>query len=116
MWSQDAAPTIESRWNRHLRQAALKNETYACPYCEDRKVFAKDETLLQHVEGAHPEEIEKEEKDGELESFRQRLRSEARLRVSVSVFPNTLAEDDETPHRSSTAWACSLSLPLRPGD
>ena len=71
-------PDVHELWIQHQRRNNKTTQTWACIYCEDRKIFESEDELWKHFLLKHREQLPAE-KDGQdaLEFFRRNYAAES---------------------------------------
>jgi hypothetical protein len=86
---------LSQKWLRHLREATKTTITLPCPHCQDHKILASEEALLNHIIHVHPEKIPPKEDSEAFDKFKESLRSAAppssKPRYALPLFYDGLA-------------------------
>ncbi|KAI9790956.1 MAG: hypothetical protein M1833_001730 [Piccolia ochrophora] len=97
---------LQSRWSQVLRQSTKSTFTWACPSCNDRRIFHDDGALEAHVQREHPEFFSGALTDEQVAKRKEELRTQAREKRRTGV--------DATPVKGPQGLLSSFSRPDDP--
>jgi len=79
---QEPQKDIHSRWIQHQKKNAKTTSTYACIYCQDRRIFTTPTELLSHAEDAHPDKFPLDE--AERQAVKLKYEEESAMKRSAA--------------------------------